>query len=75
MNLRDYINFLDELVTKQPELLDCDVIYVSDDEGNSYEHVGFTPSIMYREKNTSDYYSGKDEFDDDSEIETVVVIN
>jgi hypothetical protein len=44
MKLKKYIKILNELVEKNPELLEAKVIYSIDDEGNNYNHVNFGPS-------------------------------
>lgn len=48
MKLSDYVKNLQELIAKNPELMDCEVIYSSDDEGNDYHevHYGATPMIF-----------------------------
>jgi hypothetical protein len=45
MTLKEYIENLNEFVKENPEALDYIVVYSSDDEGNSYSQVYYTPSI------------------------------
>ena len=44
MKLREYLTVLNQMVNAKPELLDCDIICSSDDEGNSYQHVNYHPT-------------------------------
>lgn len=46
MKLSDYILELSKLVRENPKCLDYDVIYSADDEGNHYQMVHFSPSIV-----------------------------
>ena len=45
MTLKEYVENLNEFVKENPEALDYIVVYSSDDEGNSYGRVHYTPSI------------------------------
>lgn len=45
MKLKEYIESLNQMVKDDPSILEYDVVYSSDDEGNSYEFVAFTPSV------------------------------
>lgn len=45
MKLRDYLESVNEQVKHNPEILDYDVVYSSDAEGNSFEEVFYTPTI------------------------------
>ena len=66
MKLKKYIKILNELVEKNPELLEAKVIYSIDDEGNAYNHVNFGPS-------TGHYDDG--DFDQESEDINAICIN
>ena len=44
MKLRDYIENLNKFVEENPEALELEVIYSSDDEGNDFSRVHYTPS-------------------------------
>jgi len=46
MTVRNYINALTEMLKKNPEIEHYEVIYSTDDEGNSYQKVNFTPTVM-----------------------------
>ena len=41
MNLRQYIGFLNELATENPEALDMPVVTSIDDEGNGFNDVNY----------------------------------
>ena len=45
MKLKEYLESINELVKNNPSLLELDVVYASDDEGNNYDFVAFTPSV------------------------------
>ena len=46
MTVRNYINTLVEMVKKNPEIEHYEVIYSADDEGNTFQKVNFTPTVM-----------------------------
>jgi len=46
MKLKEYINTLVEMIKQNPEIEDMEVIYSVDDEGNTFQKVNFTPSVM-----------------------------
>lgn len=45
MKLLEYFNQLKDFIELHPECLDMDVIYSTDDEGNSYQKVHYGPSV------------------------------
>jgi len=45
MKLKDYLKNINELVKQNKELLELDVVYSVDDEGNNFSKVIFTPCI------------------------------
>mgnify|MGYP003684332161 FL=1 len=46
MKVKKYINTLIEIVKRNPEIEDYEVIYSSDSEGNTYEKVYYSPTIV-----------------------------
>lgn len=44
MKLKEFLDKLNTMVKEDPKILNLDVIYSSNDEGNSYEPVYFAPS-------------------------------
>lgn len=45
MTLEKFLENINKLVKENPEILDYEVIYARDDEGNGYQEVAFEPSI------------------------------
>lgn len=45
MKLKEYLNELNTLATKYPEILDFEVVYAHDDEGNEYQKIYSSPTI------------------------------
>jgi hypothetical protein len=45
MKLKDYLENINKMVQNNPEILELDVIYAKDDEGNYYDFVTFIPTI------------------------------
>lgn len=45
MTLREYLKYLNDLAKNMPHLLDVELIYASDEEGNSYHKVYKYPTI------------------------------
>lgn len=45
MKLREYLEAFNELVKENPEVLDMEVAYSKDEEGNGYEYVNWTPEV------------------------------
>lgn len=44
MTLRDHIRVLQKIAKEHPELLDKDIVYAKDDEGNAYSKVHYAPA-------------------------------
>jgi hypothetical protein len=57
MKLKKYIKILNELVYKNPELLEANVVYSIDEEGNNYNKVYFGPSTGHYKKGDFDQES------------------
>ena len=47
MTLKDYYATLIKMIEEDPSILDCELIYAKDDEGNAYYSVNWHPSVMY----------------------------
>jgi len=45
MKLKEFIDNLNKLIADDPEVLNLDVIFSIDDEGNGFNHINFSPSI------------------------------
>ena len=46
MRLKEYINYLNEIVKKDKKALNLEVVYSCDDEGNRFDSVHYAPSIQ-----------------------------
>ncbi len=47
MTFKEYVDTLNTMLYERPGLGDMDVIYASDDEGNEYQKVVYTPTLGY----------------------------
>ena len=45
MKLKEFLNNIQEMVKEDPSLLEKNVIFAKDDEGNGFEEVYYGPSI------------------------------
>lgn len=76
MKLHEYIYALNKMIEKDPSLLELEVYAASDDEGNSYNRVSWSPSVYYQHKQDTDsMYSELDENDDLEEFNQVIILN
>ena len=55
MTLGKYVETLVDMLKRNPEIEDYTVIYSSDDEGNTFQKVNFTPTIMLSEGLDNNY--------------------
>jgi len=46
MTVREYLNSIILMVKNNPEIENYEVVYARDDEGNQYDKVIFTPTLM-----------------------------
>lgn len=58
MTVNEYVNNLTQLLKKNPEIAELEVIYAQDAEGNSYQKVFYSPSIMKTEGLENAYVTG-----------------
>lgn len=58
MKVNEYVNNLTQLLKKNPEIAELEVIYSQDAEGNSYQKVFYSPSIMNTEGLENAYVTG-----------------
>lgn len=74
MTLKKYIENLNEFVKENPETLNMQVVTSSDDEGNSYNLVHFTPSKgIYKDREFISHEQYEDWDREDSETNAVCV--
>ena len=55
MTFRNYVNTLITMLKNNPEIEHYEVIYSQDDEGNGYQKVNFSPTVMLSD-NLQDYH-------------------
>ena len=59
MNLKRYVDLLNDILKLNPELAEAMVVYGSDDEGNDFNTVKFGPSKgFYEDREFTDDYGG-----------------
>lgn len=56
MKFKDYVEACKLLLKENPELADVDVVYASDDEGNSYCKGVYGPGIVLTPNDPENYY-------------------
>ena len=64
MNLEEYINDLQMLIEKRPELRKAPVYYASDDEGNAYRQVWFNGTVIYTTPDELNNYELENKYND-----------
>jgi hypothetical protein len=47
MTFAEYLKNLQELAEQRPEVLNFKVVFSTDDEGNSYDPIYYTPTVGY----------------------------
>jgi hypothetical protein len=75
MKLKDFLNELNHLIVKQPEILEFEVVYSVDDEGNAYFPVNYSPTLgIY---NNLEFHTSAEasEFKLDQSIPNAICIN
>lgn len=76
MKLKEYLKQLNEMIEDDPSILELEVYAASDDEGNSYNRVSWSPSIYYQHKQDKDsMYSELDESDEIDDFNKVLILN
>jgi hypothetical protein len=45
MKLKDYVEHLTQILETNPDAMNYTVIYASDDEGNTFDHVHYPPCL------------------------------
>lgn len=71
MKANEYVQNLVQLLKKNPEIGELEVIYSQDDEGNTYQKVFYSPSLMKTEGLQNQYVEGVINIDpDEIDVET-----
>ena len=66
MKLKNYLANLNQMVKDNPELLELDVVYSKDDEGNAFHEVHYSPTLGKHEDWDFLEYNPKAEDPEDS---------
>lgn len=74
MKLKEYLEELQNKINKNPEILEYDVIYASDDEGNSYSEIHFGPTIFKFDGESVYNLDEADDYEED-ELRNVICLN
>lgn len=77
MKLKEFLKKINSMVAKDKSLLELNVVYAIDDEGNSYHEVWNEPAVGYFEDNEF-HFEGDEEDDeeddeDDREVNAIVI--
>ena len=59
MKLRKFLNNIDNLVKEYPEILEYEVVYSEDEEGNGFNIIYYEPSIGVYNKQDKEFYLGE----------------
>jgi hypothetical protein len=73
MNLRKYIEKLTKFAEEDPQRLEMEVVYASDDEGNKYTPVYYNPSEGHFDNDGGFMSDKKDLEDGDYKINAVCI--
>jgi hypothetical protein len=76
IKLKEYLENLNKMVEQNPEILELDVVYAKDDEGNYFEYIGYMPSLGKFCREDCEFISERqfNEFDLDEEEKIVNAI-
>lgn len=57
MKVNEYYNHLKNLIKTDPKILDYEVVFSSDQEGNNFYKVVFRPGLGYYDQDSSEFVS------------------
>jgi hypothetical protein len=69
MKFKDYIENMNKLAEENPHILNMDVVYSEDDEGNNFNLVNYTPTTGHFDKDECSFSLE----DEGSEINSVCI--
>lgn len=77
MKLKEYLENFQKLVETNPAILDYEVVYGKDDEGNNFQKVNYEPSIGIFDEEDDMFISEnqKGEWDREEEENNTICIN
>ena len=73
MKLGEYLENLAELLQEHPELIDAEVVYSIDDEGNDYDSVNWNPAAGNFDKRSREFISEHYIEDEEMSINAVLI--
>lgn len=47
MKLKDFLENINQMIQENPDLLEFEVVYAKDDEGNEFDNITYEPSLGY----------------------------
>ncbi len=74
MKLGEYLKILNSIVEENPENINLEVIYSSDDEGNNHHIVHNEPAVG-KVEDLSEFFLELEGFDDEVEEHNIICIN
>ena len=73
MKFKEYLEGLNKMVETRPELLDLEVVYATDDEGNSFSAVRQSPTIGRFRDGDEFMESTSEDWDESDKINAVCI--
>jgi len=73
MKFKEYIEQLNKLAQERPETLEYEVVSASDEEGNSFTAVNFTPTVGYHDGEYIGEFISEDDPDLEEECNSVCI--
>ena len=61
MKFKEYVERTNKLLKERPEIADFNVVSSSDDEGNSFNYVVYSPVIGVYDEKEKDFVEGKED--------------
>jgi hypothetical protein len=75
MKLKEFLENLNELVKENPQVLEYEVIYAKDDEGNGFREVVYTPSVGFLDDENKYTVEESEDWEELEEEPNVICIN
>ena len=75
MKLKEFLENLNELVKENPQVLEYEVIYAKDDEGNGFSEIVYTPSVGFLDDDSEFTDEVSEDWDELEEEPNVICIN
>lgn len=72
LTFKKYVERLQKLLAAQPELADAKAVYATDDEGNAFYPVHFSPTPGFFDANEN-YFLPENELETDEQVNAVCI--